>query len=1614
MERHQVAQGRRVCLKPRVCDPSLVQWGSGPSKDKDFGPHHRPARSLDRSEADGNRRAQSAPVAAYECGPTTVHLHPRGHRDESHECRRYSLSPCRSEVDGSIQCTMDGELLDSPIRSGRDTTLARAGQTVRLFPFAGRCSGKDRSSKASSSQQSWSEKIGPRKGEGDDKAGEMGLQQDALRTLLPETHQGPPQEEVQEEQFKRISSLLREQLFRPYGRQCGEAHVTSPPRIFDPDRSQGGIESPSPTNGGRRGGELQHIQPVCATSGGCKGRKQTPLERNVNLGSCPRSVDFRQHSCRDRLLSPENEVLRVDTIRDTIRTGSTAGTPSQRGTGAEFTKRGQDGQGQLSSRNEAAATFEGSRKAERLSCLEQGGESRRKIFSLQGERKGAQSSREQGGRAESELKGSGERFSVSSDEEENSFEVEEVFCCEEDNSASGRMGLESPPGNWVEGSSSADPYLKVEPIARDAMSTLPVNSGTCCCGKGNGCSVSAGMIGKEDSRLVPGAYELLELGPIFRRLFPSVLGKTKKAVQNFSTEDDFPLPLPQESWFPGCEVCSSWAEGMVRGLNWLSCGSFELGKTPPTIRQGIVLAEIRKSCEGLGLWVGVEMPTTSLSERFHQKWINSYGEEVHVAQSLRWENISESLPKAGLAGIVPAAQICLGGFKEFLEHPHMWLKPPEQQVWMKPPRVMIPEDGWSEVVEGLLHRGICGIMPLSQAFSVLGQPILGGLFGVPKQERTSSGHEILRLIMDLRPINQNFLSLGGDLSTLPVLSQMFQLELHVHESIIISSEDIRAMFYIVGLPEVWKPYLGFSRVIPRRFCPADSTEDYILYSKVLPMGFVNSVAVAQHLHRRIVAEALQGSVSSAQEIRRDKEFPTTKQYFRIYLDNFDELCIRSKDILNSGQPSLTALLTEKYLELDVPRNEKKAVFQSESAEVQGAWIDGTRGWCIAKPSKTAKYLAGVWELLQKRKVTQKQLQMVIGGIVYIFSFRRPLMSVLNEVWHFISSFQNEHQLQAIPQSVREELMASLCLSPFAKMDFRQESDYVVTASDASESGGGLCASTGLTNKGVRASEAWVRGEVEEPFTTGGFLVVSLFDGVGSLRVAMDALGIPVLGYIAVEKSPSSRRVVECNFPSCVFYEDVQDITKEKVQHWAANHPTVSAVLLGGGPPCQGVAGLEDFCRVKTWVVEVFAWCPVFFLMESVSSMTREDRSTYTNSVGVLPYEIDSKYLSPCRRPRLWWFNWTVPEKEGICIYPPQTNEPSDFGAIEFHASYEIQDFLRPGWRPACSAQDHRFSTFTAAQPCSKPRRKPAGLQQCSDIDLAHWKQDRHRFPPFVYRYNNGVLHRKKGWRTLCVEEKELMMGFPLNYTEQCSAKNFRANHPVEHDDLRMTLVGNAWHVGVVSLLLQPLAEKLGILPSRTCKEVMQRLQPGSSGDLQGLLFRDSFQTNLPFQTIQQDEAAQRRLIQKLTHLVSPKGTDVMLKSGTEPLPQSHRLRNSLSPGLWQWKTICGWKWRPHQGQAPEHINKLELRAIHTSLKWRLFRRKTTGGRFLHLVDSMVSLQLLNKGRTSSRKLRRVSKKIASLLLGGNLLLVLAYTNTKTNPADRPSRRSHKRKWGDVR
>ena len=94
----------------------------------------------------------------------------------------------------------------------------------------------------------------------------------------------------------------------------------------------------------------------------------------------------------------------------------------------------------------------------------------------------------------------------------------------------------------------------------------------------------------------------------------------------------------------------------------------------------------------------------------------------------------------------------------------------------------------------------------------------------------------------------------------------------------------------------------------------------------------------------------------------------------------------------------------------------------------------------------------------------------------------------------------------------------------------------------------------------------------------------------------------------------------------------------------------------------------------------------------------------------------------------------------------------------------------------------------------------------------------------------------------------------------------------------------------------------------------------------------------------------------------------------------------------------------------EHIDVLEFRAYHNSLKWRTRSAAFQRQRFLHLLDSQVSASIAARGRTSSYRLQGVVRKTIALLLACQLYPVIAFVHSEDNPADIPSRFKFRTKW----
>eukprot|EP00250_Pteridium_aquilinum_P034556 c7748_g1_i2 orf=260-2191(+) len=157
------------------------------------------------------------------------------------------------------------------------------------------------------------------------------------------------------------------------------------------------------------------------------------------------------------------------------------------------------------------------------------------------------------------------------------------------------------------------------------------------------------------------------------------------------------------------------------------------------------------------------------------------------------------------------------------------------------------------------------------------------------------------------------------------------------------------------------------------------------------------------------------------------------------------------------------------------------------------------------------------------------------------------------------------------------------------------------------------------------------------------VVLSLFDGIGGIWIALKLLGIPYIGYSA-EVNPYALQVLKSRHPNVQHLGDVRGVQKE--------HIIEHVDLVVGGFPCQDLSWLGkkiglhgersklffEFLRV----LRIFK--PKWFLAENVASMHWIDRDEISKHIGVLPIEIDSQELSATKRKRYYWTNIPHPRR----------------------------------------------------------------------------------------------------------------------------------------------------------------------------------------------------------------------------------------------------------------------------------------------------------------------------------------------------------------------------------
>lgn len=179
-------------------------------------------------------------------------------------------------------------------------------------------------------------------------------------------------------------------------------------------------------------------------------------------------------------------------------------------------------------------------------------------------------------------------------------------------------------------------------------------------------------------------------------------------------------------------------------------------------------------------------------------------------------------------------------------------------------------------------------------------------------------------------------------------------------------------------------------------------------------------------------------------------------------------------------------------------------------------------------------------------------------------------------------------------------------------------------------------------------------------------VVSLFNGMGTLRQALHNLDIKIDKYYSSEIKPYAIELQQLHFPDVIQVGDINNW-----REWDIDWSNVD--FIGSGSPCQDLsisgkrAGLKGKNSRLFWVfVEILNHVKnlnpnVKFLQENVGSAPKKDVGIMSRALGVYPVRINSSLVTAQLRDRYYWTNIRMKKTGFLEIMYSDIPQPKDRG-----------------------------------------------------------------------------------------------------------------------------------------------------------------------------------------------------------------------------------------------------------------------------------------------------------------------------------------------------------------
>ena len=518
-------------------------------------------------------------------------------------------------------------------------------------------------------------------------------------------------------------------------------------------------------------------------------------------------------------------------------------------------------------------------------------------------------------------------------------------------------------------------------------------------------------------------------------------------VQNSRGNDLLPLsPLVMDRFTAVPEALRSAMKLSLVVLNFLAMGGRynQSRDVPPPQKlsegQEMMLSHIKERLSDLAAEEKLCPPVSEADLVLGKARFDYAGEPVMILEDLVAEKVIPVWPKVGEAAIQPVLPYLPDELAEMIEDPKNCLLPTWE--WPEKPtrsRVRASQEEWNKIVQAGYERGLMVPMEDDQVFrDSSGQKVLNGAGGVKKLKQIGGEEKTMqRFISNFIPINQYLAHLSGGDQFLPYLGQLTLMGLEDDENLLIDSEDFCSCFNLFTLPASWRGLMCFGMMVDAKFM--GGTAGHMVYPAmaVVPMGWINAVTVIQSVVRSLVFQGAQ--VPEASEVAKIKQMPDTDDFTVIYLDSYDEL--RKLDAqwaeVLEGKPSARHVkFQEVCQEKGLPLNQAKRLVGATRGTLQGGLLDGKKGWYKLAPDKQVDLISLCLGLVTAPKWREFQLRHVIGKATFGMCFRRPLLSIFQEIFVDLQKLTQVDEVTPGEGAI-DELFMVVAMVPFMGSCVRQ-------------------------------------------------------------------------------------------------------------------------------------------------------------------------------------------------------------------------------------------------------------------------------------------------------------------------------------------------------------------------------------------------------------------------------------------------------------------------------------------------------------------------------------------------------------------------------------------------